>query len=58
MHWREIGGPAAVSQGKSGFGRILIENVTAQKLNATSNLSFTETGVTWTLDAAAADVLK
>jgi hypothetical protein len=42
---------------ENGFGRVLIERLTAEKLDATVLLTFESEGVTWTLDAAAADVL-
>jgi two-component system CheB/CheR fusion protein len=58
MSWREFGGPDVVAPKQSGFGRILIENVTAQKLKGTSKLAFAEAGVTWTLDAPAEAVIQ
>jgi two-component sensor histidine kinase len=57
MSWRERGGPPVEATEESGFGRVLIERLTAEKLNATVLLTFESGGVTWTLDAAAADVL-
>jgi two-component system CheB/CheR fusion protein len=58
MWWREVGGPRAIAPTSSGFGRILIENVTAQKLQGISELEFAEAGVTWMLDAPAAVVVQ
>ena len=57
MTWREGGGPPVDPPQHSGFGRLLIERLTADKLNATPLLMFEREGVTWTFDAAAADIL-
>jgi PAS domain S-box-containing protein len=57
MSWRERGGPSVERPERSGFGRLLIERLTAEKLDATVLLTFDREGVVWTLDAAARDVL-
>jgi two-component system, chemotaxis family, CheB/CheR fusion protein len=57
MSWRERGGPRVNAPERSGFGRMLIERLTAEKLEATVLLAFERDGVMWTLDAAAKDVL-
>jgi PAS domain S-box-containing protein len=57
MSWRERGGPSVETPARSGFGRMLIERLTAEKLDATVLLTFDRQGVVWTLDAAARDVL-
>jgi len=57
MSWRERGGPSVETPERSGFGRMLIERLTAEKLDATVHLTFDLEGVVWTLDAAARDVL-
>jgi two-component sensor histidine kinase len=57
MIWREHGGPPVRAPEHAGFGRTLIERVTAQKLNGTAELAFPPDGVTWTLDAAMDQVL-
>jgi two-component sensor histidine kinase len=57
MSWREHGGPRVIAPERSGFGRMLIERLTAEKLGATVLLTFERDGVVWTLDAAAKDVL-
>ena len=57
MSWRERGGPSVERPERSGFGRMLIERLTADKLDATILLTFDREGVVWTLDAAARDVL-
>jgi two-component sensor histidine kinase len=58
LTWRERGGPPVKPPQRSGFGRRLIEDVMAQKFNAKVALTFATEGVAWTVDAAAADVLK
>lgn len=57
MSWRERGGPRVNAPERSGFGRMLVERLTAEKLDATALLTFAREGVVWTLDAAARDVL-
>lgn len=57
MSWREFGGPHVDAPERSGFGRMLIERLTADKLDGTVLLTFDREGVTWTLDAAARSVL-
>lgn len=57
MSWRELGGPRVNAPERSGFGRVLIERLTSEKLNATVLLTFARAGVVWTLDAAAEDVV-
>ena len=57
LSWRERGGPSVATPERSGFGRMLIERLTADKLDATVLLTFDREGVVWTLDAAARDVL-
>jgi two-component sensor histidine kinase len=57
MTWREHGGPSVRAPEQSGFGRTLIERVTAEKLNGTAELAFPPDGVTWTLDAPVDQVL-
>jgi two-component system, chemotaxis family, CheB/CheR fusion protein len=57
MWWRERGGPRVIAPEQSGFGRMLIEELTAKELGATVLLKFERDGVVWTLDAAAKNVL-
>ena len=57
MTWRERGGPPVKAPEHSGFGRLLIERLAADKLNATVLLSFDRDGVSWTFDASAADIV-
>jgi PAS domain S-box-containing protein len=58
MTWRERGGPLVETPEHSGFGRLLIERLAADKLNATVLLSFDRDGVTWTFDAPAVDIVS
>ncbi len=51
LTWREIGGPTVGAISKGGFGRIVLERITAAALDGTAHLSFPPEGVTWTLDA-------
>lgn len=57
MTWREHGGPPVTVPDADGFGRILLERLTAQKFGASAVLTFAPEGVTWTLDAPAVEVL-
>ena len=57
MSWRESGGPRVNAPERSGFGRMLIERLTAEKLDATALLTFDRGGVVWTIDAPARDVV-
>ena len=57
MSWREHGGPHFETPKETGFERVLIERLTAQKLNGTAELTFPPEGATWTLDAPADSVL-
>ena len=57
MSWREHGGPHVKTPKETGFGRVLIERLTAQKLNGTAELAFPAEGATWTLEAPADSVL-
>ena len=51
MEWREHGGPKIVSEHASGFGRIVMEQMTAQGLNGRAKLNFEADGVSWSLRA-------
>lgn len=57
MSWRELGGAHVTPPERGGFGRMLIEHLTAEKLNAKVRLTFEGDGVAWTLDANTQDVL-
>lgn len=51
LKWQEIGGPVVGTVSKGGFGRIVLERITAAALGGTAHLGFPPDGVTWTLDA-------
>jgi PAS domain S-box-containing protein len=47
MDWVERGGPLVVERPAHGFGRIVIEDMLSQRLNAVVRLSFDVEGLTW-----------
>ena len=58
MIWQERGGPSVDPGATSGFGRVIIERLTAAGLNASSLLSFELDGVVWRLIAPLKDIVK
>src|SRR3984957_16772931 len=58
MIWHERGGPPVNPAATSGFGKVVIERLTAAGLNATSILSFETDGVTWRFAAPLKDIVK
>jgi PAS domain S-box-containing protein len=58
MIWHERGGPRVNSAPTSGFGKVVIERLTAAGLNASSILSFEPDGVIWRLIAPLKDIAK
>ena len=50
MSWRERGGPECRNARAQRFRGMLIERLTAEKLDATVMLTFDREGVVWTLD--------
>jgi len=58
MIWRERGGPRVNPAPTSGFGKVIIERLTAPGLNASSILSFEADGVIWRLVAPLKDIVK
>ncbi len=58
MIWRERGKPRVNRAATSGFGKVVIERLTAAGLNASSTLSFEPDGVTWRLIAPLKDIVK
>ncbi len=58
MIWHERGRPIVKPATTSGFGKVVIERLTAAGLNATSVLSFEPDGVIWRLVAPLKDVVK
>lgn len=58
MTWQERGGPRVDPAATSGFGKVIIERLTAAGLNASSVLSFEPDGVRWRLIAPLKDIVK
>jgi PAS domain S-box-containing protein len=58
MIWQERGRPHVKPATTFGFGRVVIERLTAAGLNASSILSFEPDGVIWRLIAPLKDVVK
>ena len=58
MIWHERGRPLVKPATTFGFGRVVIERLTAAGLNASSILSFEADGVIWRLIAPLKDVVK
>ena len=58
LTWRERGGPAVNPRPISGFGRVVLERLTAAGLNASSTLSFGAEGLTWRLSAPLKEMVK
>ena len=58
MIWHERGRPLVKPATAFGFGRVVIERLTAAGLNASSILSFEADGVIWRLIAPLKDVVK
>ena len=58
MIWQERGRPLVKPATTFGFGKVVIERLTAAGLNATSILSFEPDGVIWRLVAPLKDVVK
>jgi hypothetical protein len=58
MTWHERGRPLVKPATTFGFGRVVIERLTAAGLNASSILSFEPDGVIWRLIAPLKDVVK
>ena len=58
MQWQEAGGPPVVPPTRKGFGHVVMERITGQALSGRSQAVFAPDGVSWTLDAPAANVLS
>ncbi len=56
MIWQERGGPPVNPAPTSGFGKVVIERLTAAGLNASSILRFEPDGVIWRLTAPLKDI--
>ncbi len=53
LSWSEHGGPSATMPSTKGFGRVIIEQMTARSLSANVSLEFLREGVHWTIDIPA-----
>jgi PAS domain S-box-containing protein len=58
MIWHERGGPRVNPAAQPGFGKVVIERLTAAGLNASSTLSLEPDGVIWRLIAPLEDIIK
>jgi two-component sensor histidine kinase len=58
MIWRESSGPIVAEPTRSGFGRQVIELLTAQALSGEVTHEFLPGGVRWTLDASTAFIIS
>jgi len=58
MTWREAGGPTVTEPKRWGFGRQVIQQLTAQALAGKVTHQFAPEGVRWTLDIPAAFVVS
>lgn len=54
MIWAEEGGPEVTPPTHQGFGRVVVERLTAASLGGTATLHFEPAGVRWVLEAPAA----
>ena len=58
MSWRESGGPMVIKPKHLGFGRQVIQRLTAQALNGKVTHEFLPGGVRWKLDSPATFVIN
>jgi two-component sensor histidine kinase len=58
MSWRESGGPIVLEPKRWGFGRQVIQRLTAQALEAKVTHEFLPDGVSWKLDSPATFVVR
>ncbi len=58
MTWREVGGPVVTEPKRWGFGRQVIQQLTAEALAGKVTHQFAPDGVRWTLDVPAALVVS
>ena len=56
--WTESGGPPVAAPERAGFGTRLIETALASELSGSARLEYSKSGVTFTLDADATQVLS
>ena len=55
--WREFGGPAASLPKRSGFGSLVLSQITPRALGGQATLSVEDSGLAWVLEAPADNVL-
>jgi len=58
MSWTETGGPAASEPTRSGFGRIVICDVTSSSLDAKVDFELAPEGLRWRLECRSTEVLE
>ena len=58
LSWREEGGPPVAPPRRSGFGRIVIEQMASHALACRAALDFDPAGIRWTLKCRAAEALE
>jgi PAS domain S-box-containing protein len=58
MKWVERGGPPAAAPQHKGFGHLVIERMVAEALQGKVKLEFAAPGLSWSLDADAASMLR
>lgn len=57
LHWREHGGPPVAAPPRSGFGRLMIEQVLAAQLRGDVAIAYESRGLVCTIDAPVAAIL-
>jgi PAS domain S-box-containing protein len=50
LMWQEKNGPLVKQPKRSGFGRVVVEQMTARSLQADAHTEFAETGLVWSID--------
>jgi two-component sensor histidine kinase len=58
MCWREEGGPKVAPPDRRGFGQLVIGPMAEAAVDGKVEIDYGETGVCWTVSAAASDVLE
>jgi PAS domain S-box-containing protein len=51
LAWREEGGPPATPAERTGFGSVVLQRITPQALNGSSEVLYGDSGITWWLRA-------
>lgn len=57
MTWREFGGPAATLPRRSGFGFLVLTQITPSALGGKANMTTDDNGLVWTLEAPADNII-